>query len=108
MENKRFYLRENIIENMPKIIEAFVSFYGEDKREQIEDRFKNSIIAPHYSLEAYKNILDNEKEKIINRLIEDFKKETNITDEKNDSCRHRDDGYGYYRYGTKQQFQLLG
>ena len=75
-ENKRFHLLENIVNNMPKIIEAFVSFYGEEYRERITEKFNSVIFAAYYKVETYKKILDEEKAKIVERVLEDFKQET--------------------------------
>ena len=35
---------KTIKQSLPKIIEAFVTFYGEENREYIEEKFKNLII----------------------------------------------------------------
>ncbi len=77
--NKRFNIRENIIENIPKIIECFVEFYGEENRQKIVDKFNKLVIVGYLDFKGYGSILDFEKSKLANSLVEEFKKETNIT-----------------------------
>ncbi len=81
-ENKRFHLLENLVKNMPNLIEAFVSFYGEEKREEITRKFNNVILVAYYKLDTYKKILNEEKDKIISNILETFKEETKITDDR--------------------------
>ena len=48
---------QTIIDNLPKLIEAFVSFYGEKEREFIEDKFKNIYFYYNALGQIYKKLL---------------------------------------------------
>jgi hypothetical protein len=67
---------------MPSLIEAFVSFYGEDKREEIEERFNNVIIAGYVGYPTYKSIANEVKKSCALEALELFKEESGITDPK--------------------------
>ena len=47
---------QTIADNMDNIIEAFVTYYGEENRERITNRFSNMIIAGHTRLKASKKL----------------------------------------------------
>ncbi len=82
MIEDRFKVRENIKKNMPIIIETFVSFYGEENREKITNKFNNLIVCGYLSIDGYSRIYYSERDKISKRAIEEFKKETGIEDSK--------------------------
>ena len=66
---------QTIADNMDNIIEAFVTYYGEENRERITNRFSNMIIAGHITLKQMERIInDDENEKISNLVQEFFEK----------------------------------
>ena len=54
IEDRLRYLgsSEVITDKLTQITEAFVTFYGEDKRSEIEERFKNTLIIRFMSVKS--------------------------------------------------------
>ena len=52
---------ESIINALPSIIEAFVTFYGESERENIQNKFRNLIVAGYCNPKAINSIINNIK-----------------------------------------------
>ena len=69
---------EAIIDNLPKIIEAFVSFYGEEERKFIEDKFKNMLVIGYCNVDEMAHILRSECEDKSNELIDEFLENVSI------------------------------
>ena len=58
--------QENFFSKMDSIIESFVSFYGEDKREEITNKFQTCVVMPYISINDLKEIIKKiKKEKTI-------------------------------------------
>lgn len=66
---------EAITQALPKIIDAFVAFYGESEREVIENKFKNMLVIGYYRPEKIKNIISIE-------LIDAFLDKISVSKEK--------------------------
>ena len=79
MIDNRVSVRNNIIKNIPILIEVFTRFYGEENREDIENKFNNLVVAGYISPEGYSRVIFDEKKKIANRCMDKFKEETGIT-----------------------------
>lgn len=65
---------DDFSENKNKIIDAFISFYGEDKRDIITEKFNNAIIVPYIPINDLKSIIRNirkEKSKELYKKIEE-------------------------------------
>ena len=63
---------------MPNIIEAFVEFYGEEKRERIEEKLNNIIILPYQTLDDLKNMIRTITSRESEILIRNFLERANI------------------------------
>jgi len=63
---------ETILNAMPSIIEAFVSFYGESERKNIEEKFNNIELFCYNDYEDKKGFLCEIDIKIGKELIEEF------------------------------------
>ena len=66
---KRLYSHNYIGENLDHIIEAFVSFYGEDEREFITNRFKNTTILTYYNISDFKENIENVKKSLMKEVF---------------------------------------
>lgn len=75
-----------IEESMPKIIEAFVIFYGEEERSYIESKFKDMLVIGYGLPDDLSNIVDKLKSEISNKLINEFFNQLNLNNE-NDTLR---------------------
>lgn len=79
--NQNFNLlnsREAIKSSIKDIINAFVKFYGEDKRQIIEKKLNNMIIITYQTPEQLSNTLLNIKLRESDILINEFLKEANL------------------------------
>ena len=75
---------ETIKNAMPSIIEAFVSFYGEEKRSIIEEKFNELTIMPIQTPDVTSHIISKIKSDKTNELVSKFLKLINVQDnEKN-------------------------
>ena len=61
---------EAITKNLPKIIEAFVTFYGESERENIENKFKNMLVIGYCKPEKIMNIIYSDQKQKSLELID--------------------------------------
>ena len=68
--SQRFNASIIIREKLPKIIEAFVNFYGEEERDYIEDKFKNVFIVSYGSPKSYERIIEKNDKKVKDYLEE--------------------------------------
>lgn len=57
-------------DNMNKIIDAFVMYYGEDKREEIISKFSKMLLITYQSPSTIQSIVYNEKKEISTQLFE--------------------------------------
>lgn len=67
-----------IKKNMPKIIDAFVSVYGEDKREFITDKLNNTIIIGYYDSNTLSHLLTTEYKNITDEIVRSIFEKHNI------------------------------
>ena len=72
---------EAITKNLPKIIEAFVTFYGESERENIENKFKNMLVIGYCKPEKIMNIIYSDQKQKSLELIDTFFDKLNIPEE---------------------------
>ena len=63
---------QTIADNMDNIIEAFVTYYGEENRERITNRFSNMIIAGHITLKQMERIINDDENEKISKLVQEF------------------------------------
>lgn len=75
---KRLEPTQTIENALPKIIEAFVSFYGEENRSYIENKFKNMLVIGYGHPKHLSYVLSNIKKNITEELIESFFDKLNI------------------------------
>lgn len=69
---KKLNPTQTIQKSFPAIIEAFVTFYGESERQNIETKFKNMLVIGYSSPEEIKRILNDDNKKKSTELIEKF------------------------------------
>ena len=70
-----FFDSNNYIKKMiPTIIEVFVAYYGEDKRDEITAKFNNALVVSPISSESLSSMILKLKKDITSQLIEEFKK----------------------------------
>ena len=69
---KKLNSTDTIISSLPKLIEAFVAFYGEDERENIVNKFNNMLVIGYCKPEDLKGIVRMGKNKISSELIDEF------------------------------------
>ena len=58
---KKLNATNTITASLPRIIEAFTTFYGEQERERITEKFNNMIIIGYMSPEKISQILKEDK-----------------------------------------------
>lgn len=63
---------QTIADNMDNIIEAFVTYYGEENRERITNRLSNMIIAGHITLKQMERIINDDENEKISKLVQEF------------------------------------
>lgn len=73
---------ETIISSIPKLIEAFVTFYGESERQNITDKFANIFVIGYGKPDAIMSIIRKDNEKKSDELIEKLLNKLNIPNEK--------------------------
>lgn len=79
----------NTIEQaLPKIMQAFIDFYGEENREYIENKFNNLLIVGYGLPDKIDSILSEIKRNIKEELIEKFFDELNIALEKRNEFKN--------------------
>ena len=70
-----FFDSNNYIKKMlPTIIEAFVAYYGEDKRDEISTKFSNALVVSPISSESLSSLILKLKKDITSQLVEEFEK----------------------------------
>ena len=67
---KKLNATETITKALPKLIEAFTTFYGESERERITEKFNNMLIIGYMKPETIGRILREDKTQKSNELIE--------------------------------------
>ena len=70
--------RKHLKNNMSKFIEAFVSYYGEEHREEIKKKFTNAIILAYRKPTSIENFLDNYSEEVSKSIIHKYYKESQL------------------------------
>lgn len=69
----------NVIrDNLPKIIEVFIEFYGEEYRDLVTEKLNNTIILGYYDSETLFSLICDEKQKMFNEIIADIFDELGI------------------------------
>ncbi|MBR6689949.1 MAG: hypothetical protein IKL65_01290 [Bacilli bacterium] len=76
---------KTIEESMPRIIEAFVTFYGEENRAYIEEKFKNLVVVGYGLPERISGILYEIKKNKTNELKEKFFEKAGIKEGERDN-----------------------
>jgi len=69
---KKLNSTETIKKALPKIIEAFVAFYGESERKNIEEKFRNLLIIGYCPPREWERILREDEKKESDELIDKF------------------------------------
>ena len=67
---------EHLRKNIPVLIEAFVKYYGEDRRQEIEDKFSRCIFLTYQAPEHRKLFIFQIADQISNEIIEKKMKKT--------------------------------
>lgn len=75
---KDLNLENTIKDILPKIIDAFSEYYGEDARPIIEEKFKNMLIISYGLLGCAEEVVNEIKFNLSNELINNFFNEFNI------------------------------
>lgn len=65
-------------ESVPRFIEVFVKFYGEEKREEIEEKFNNALFIGYQDPENLKRGIYRIEDLKTKELLEDISKKLNI------------------------------
>jgi len=73
---------ETIISSIPKIIEAFVTYYGESERENIENKFKNMLVIGYSSPKEIMRLIRDDKKQKSDELINSLLNKLNIPEDK--------------------------
>ena len=68
---KRFASPDIITHNLDKIIEAFVSFYGEDRRSEIVERLNNTLILKYTNISSLGKNIGIVKKNILMEIYDD-------------------------------------
>lgn len=76
---KKLNTTKTIVENLPRIIDVFVSFYGEENRTYIENKFRNLLIIGYGNPENLRYILSKIEKNKSNELIDSFFNKLNIS-----------------------------
>jgi len=63
---------KTIMDALPKIIEVFVKYYGEEERDNIEQKFRNLLIVGYCSPNSMKDILYVDEKRESDKLIDEF------------------------------------
>lgn len=78
---KKLNATETITKALPRLIEAFTSFYGESERERITEKFNKMLIIGYMKPEKIESLLREDKKQKSNELIETFLNKLNIPKE---------------------------
>ena len=108
---------------LPKLIEAFVDYYGEEARDDIEKKFNDTFFIGYLSYKELKSLILNTKEEFSKYILLSLEVENNVsTDEKkvlfNDNQTSLDfsgllaidkiaDYLKYYEMGYDKRFEIL-
>lgn len=79
---KKLNATETIISSIPKIIEAFVTYYGEEERENIESKFKNLLVIGYSSPDEIMRLIHEDKKQKSSELINSLLNKLNISEDK--------------------------
>jgi len=86
---------ENLRKAIPQFIEAFVSFYGEELREEIEKKFSNTFFIGFQTPESIAICLEKLEDLKTKSLIEEIIKQTNSNLTVEDIIGHNYGGYSF-------------
>jgi len=78
---------ESIIEALPKIQEAFITFYGEEERENIQEKFENMLPIGYCKLDALKGFIRNDKKQKSKELVEKLMNNSNVPENEREQFR---------------------
>lgn len=78
---KKLNSTQTIINTLPIIIEAFVTFYGESERKTIEEKFRNLLVIGYSKPTDMDSVIYEDKNKKSATLIEQFLNKLNIPEE---------------------------
>lgn len=78
---KKLNATETITQALPRLIEAFTTFYGESERERITEKFNNMLIIGYMKPKIISQLLNEDKKQKSNELIEKFLNNLNIPKE---------------------------
>lgn len=78
---KKLNATETITKALPRLIEAFTTFYGESERERITEKFDNMLIIGYMNPEKIEQLLREDKKQKSNELVEQFLNKLNIPKE---------------------------
>jgi len=78
---KKLNATETITTSLPRLIEAFTTFYGEEERERITEKFNNMLIIGYMSPEKITQLLREDKKQKSNELVETFLSKLDIPKE---------------------------
>lgn len=84
---KKLNATETITNSLPIIIEAFTTFYGEEERERITEKFNNMLVIGYMSPDKISEILNKDKKQKSDELIEKFLDKLNIHKEDYDKYK---------------------
>ena len=87
----KFNLDSKLASFIPKVIEAFVKFYGEEERENITNKLNNGIYTAYLNIDSYNTLLINAKAKCVNNAIEYFFSLINIPNNEDNKRKY----FGY-------------
>ena len=62
--------KQHLRENLPRLIEAFVAFYGEEKRKEIEEKFSKALLIAYISPQQKKAFLNQIKDVFSNEIYD--------------------------------------
>ena len=92
---------ETIQRAMPAITEAFVTFYGEENREFIEQKFRDILIIGYSSPATVKRILNDMKKIKSDELIKSFLEEVGVEVSSPEAKMYIDTSYLDNTYSTE-------
>ena len=71
--------KQHLRDNIPMLIELFVSYYGEDRRKEIEEKFTNAIFIAYRKPKTTSIFLKKISEELSTEIITHYTQKLNIT-----------------------------
>lgn len=84
---KKLNATDTITKAIPRIIEAFTTFYGEEERERITEKFNNMLIIGYMSPEQIERLLREDKKQKSDELVEMFLSKLNLPKEEHEKYK---------------------